>query len=952
MPFTKERQRHVVVATIFCHLAALLLFGGDATVHRCRRGSEPLQRTVNGRVLLEGQVGSLADELHNYSKTNLSIPSFVQVKLKDSYDRKIRRGGATPEGNYHIPNCDDTDGSANFLKKMYRSIKAFLRITSHEKSWCLKYERFRRVRRDFVYVVQSSLSVGRTRVCLIDTGVDLKDEVVGHFVRMSRGGLNQGGDNPGEQNERRADGINTQRCNEKNYASCQSSDVHDEDMHGTFIANTVIRRDLLMKGGAYKRGVDLIVCNAFAKSFGNAVKNSHLVPLIKCLEMCKERGAKVIHVGYNVQGESEQLVKLMEELQREEIVVVSPSLQVYHRNGGETNSKKEHLEEPSTQKMYPASFADTFENVFSVGALRNSPQGGLVPILGNSNPRGEKPKGEQLHKRENTTLFSFSYGKTFPFGRSPPSMVEDAQAYASADFVNALVMIFNVNPKLSMKRVRLILERSIGRRSELKGLSKWGGYLDPFKLIAETLKERNELCGRFFRELGGNLEEGGGGLLGGGLPRGEATEHLGDWVERPPNDEDQRSCGEATTGEATPRLDAAFPPQGGELEEIERQFEEEAVRGLDHHNLGYYHTDAISKWAEDFPDGGAAPSEGPPSDTTYRSSYNDEEDVYTPDEANQSFYGNSGGVALEVVGEGGLSSLPLGVSFLDKHTSDGGSAVPPLPRRNGRGRGYESGEGTSPPMNRRSLGESGLPERWDQTEGTHVMNEEDRGDGYDGQADWITQMRGTNYVDGHAYKAARVYGNSPEGIPEGELSRPDWGWPTTPLSRWDPRGETPPWGDDHEGYGFSPQLDDDWGGEYGRKGRRRDELGRRLRRDELGRKRTRDELRRRRRRSPRAVPRQRRRTPTRGRTAKRLTGREAGLVRKNGPTGKSRNGNAMRFRSSGRSVRGRSQRRRPVGGRPVLRKPLLRKPLLRKPLLRKPVRAFAPKTSRVVMGRR
>ncbi|ANQ08538.1 Uncharacterized protein PCOAH_00031040 [Plasmodium coatneyi] len=836
---------------------------------------------MNGRVLQEGQVGSIPNVLHNYSKTNLSTPSFVQVKLKDSHDRKIRKGGSTtPEGNYRIPNCDDTDGSSNFFKKFYRSMKALVGITSHDTRWCLKYEKYRRFKQHLVYMVQRNLSVGKTRVCLIDTGVDQQDEVVGQFVRIYRGEHNEGEDT-------QYDGINTERCNQENYASCQSSDVDDVDMHGTFIANTVIRRDLLIKRETYKRDVELIVCKAFED---RERTNSHLVPLIKCLEHCKERGAKVIHVGYNVQGESEKLVEVMHELERAQIVVVSPSLQVYNGEGGES----------STQKMYPSSFADTFENVFSVGALRNSPQGGLAPISGNANPTGE-----QLHKRENTTLFSFSYGKTFPFGRSPSSMVEDGLGYASADFVSTLVMILNVNPKLSVSRMRHILKRSMVKRSELKGLSKWGGYIDLFKVIEATLKERNELLKRFLRKMDVDLgEEVTSSSFRGDLSKGGLTGNLWDWAERPPTDEERPSFGESITGEVTPRLNVAsdegeevtsrledqliFPQRSGEMEQMERQLGGEAMSGLDPeedeegNDLGYYDVehydmDVISQKKEDFSDEVATLSEDPPSDTTYSSMYNDEEDVYLPDEENKSFYEDTGGVPVPV--EEGVSSLPLGFSFLENHTSDWGSVLP-AHRSNERVQVYGSGEGTSLPLNRRSEGESGFPERWDEL-GTHAMNEEDSDERHHGQADWLTQRKGTKYVDDPAYDAGKMYGNSPEGIPERELLRADWGLSTPSLSRWDRSGETSPWRDESEGYAFSPEDDTNWGEKHARKRRALDERGRR------------------RRRSRRATPRQRRRTPTRGRTTRRLTKREAALVRRNEQTRKSRNYNAMRSRRSG-----------------------------------------------------
>ncbi|EUD68197.1 hypothetical protein C922_01215 [Plasmodium inui San Antonio 1] len=829
MVFTKERHRHVAVATIFYHIIALLLFSGDATVHWYRRGSKGLQRTMNGRVLQEDEVGSLPNELRNYSKTNLSIPSFVQVKVKDKHDRKIRGGGATPERKYHIPNCDDTEGSSNFLKRFYRSMKDLVGITSHDRSSCLRYEKFRRFKQHFVHMVERNLSVGKTRVCLIDTGVDLQDGVVTDFLRIYRGEDSEGGDNRGElsggdehdehgthppleeDNHEGGSpsraypnsgathyyGINTERCNEDNYATCQSSDVNDVDMHGTFIANTVIRRDLLIKRETYRRGVELIVC----KAFGDTEKmKSHLMPLIKCLEHCKERDSKVIHVGYNVQGESEKLVEVMEQLERAEIVVVSPSLRVYGGKG----------EEPSTERMYPSSFADTFENVFSVGALRNSPQGGLVPISGDANPTGERQKGEPLHRRENTTLFSFSYGKTFPFGRSPSSMVEDGQGYASADFVNTLVMIFNLNPKLSVRRMRLILEKSIVRRGELKELSKWGGYIDLYKVIDATLKERNELCKTSSPELDLDLEEEAGnrsfmgGLLKGGFSRGGLTGDFVDWVETVPTGEEEPTSGEAITGEVTPRLDdtseegeeattrledqVVFPPQSAEMEEMGSQlggetlWREDSEEGNDlgyydvvlpdvedynvePGDLSYYQRDVISKGMEDFSDGVAALSEDPPSDTTYSSSYNAEEDVYLPDEAKKSFHGDTERVTVARAAR--VSSLPLGMSFLENHTSDEGS-VPPLNRRREQRKRYGSGEETFPPLNGRSLSESESPERWDQW-GTHAMDDEDSDDSLHDQAHRITQMNGTRYVDGLAYDAEKMYGNSPDGMPAREL---------------------------------------------------------------------------------------------------------------------------------------------------------------------------------------
>ncbi|KAI4839746.1 subtilisin-like ookinete protein SOPT [Plasmodium brasilianum] len=528
MPLLNQKLVYAVVVILFYNLVAFLLL--NEAFHFTYKIYA--QQHVNQSVRNEYLGDTLSNKLYNYSGRSLSIPRFVQIKFKNNEDRKDKekKNEEYLSEDYPIERCEYENGSKqgdeNIFSKFYRSIKSFFGITSSSKKRCMHYEYLKHFNENISYMMENHVSIESTSVCLVGTGIDINDSLIKHFLkkRSSSGiskndgnSINRYSDNNGyefsyakfnsaEKEDTPYYGINTEKCNTKNYSNCESTDLEDINNHGSYIANTIIQADLLKKKGVFKKNVDIVICKAFGEKGKN---NSPLVPLIKCLEYCKMRRVKIIHISYNIYDVNDKLMEIMEELKELQIIVVVPSQQVYSKSKKQREGEN-HPDEHTMGYLFPSSLSDKFENVFSIGSLLHYWEGrsssvssnllGMMKLLNRGNER------ESYYTEKNTTLFNFFYKKESIMGKGSRNM-SDEYNYASSSFVNTLVTMLNINPRLTMKRIKNILKNSILKKKKLKGLCKWGGVLNLVKVFSYSLKERKKIYKLFYQELDNKKDE-------------------------------------------------------------------------------------------------------------------------------------------------------------------------------------------------------------------------------------------------------------------------------------------------------------------------------------------------------------------------------------------------------------------------------------------------------------
>ncbi|CRH00596.1 conserved Plasmodium protein, unknown function [Plasmodium relictum] len=448
------------------------------------------QKNEKQRLLFENLRRIFSEKLDIYDSRNVNIPTFVELKLKNNNDKEIKKiNNQNRKNEDYIKKCEDE--SRNFLKNIYIKIKKIFGGESFDKYDCINSVKYKKFNENLKYIMENNAAIERTPICLIDTGIDTKDNLIKHFLNSENENKNYEYYSSNFKTQKDDQyGINTENCNEHNYSYCESSNLEDINNHGTFVANTIIQSDLLKEKKVFKKSTRLVIC----KAFGNKA-SSHLTPLIKCLEYCKMKNVKIIHVSYNIYEKNEKLIRVMDDLKKSQIIIVSPSQHIYNANKERKNDDDEYRK----AKFYPSSFSENYENVFSIGALEYSHLSHSDKI----NIKLLNKDDKEILNRDNTTLFNFTY-RTY-LSEKKDSDIEYSPNYASASFVNTLIVILNINPKLSLSKIRKILKKSVVVEKELKKLSEWGGYIDVFRVIDRSLKDRKKFYKLLYMEL--NNEE-------------------------------------------------------------------------------------------------------------------------------------------------------------------------------------------------------------------------------------------------------------------------------------------------------------------------------------------------------------------------------------------------------------------------------------------------------------
>ncbi|SBT73860.1 conserved Plasmodium protein, unknown function [Plasmodium ovale] len=534
MLFLNERLGYVAFLTFFFNLIVLFMFnGGTHSMYR-----EYPRKNQHQRILLEDLNGALSERFFSYGSNNFKLPIFIQAKAKGNKDIKMKdetEDESSIGGSYYeemcanetredetredetcedqIGGCNHSDsGSAdgNIFGKLFMSIKRLLGIAtpSDKKKEYVNCERLQKFNENFIHMMGNNLAIESTPVCLIDTGIDVNDRLIRFFLngdhvdekyyrsdyKNERNVFEFTSQNLDNGNSAHQYGINTEMCRANNYSYCESTNLEDVNNHGSFVAKTIIKADLLREKKNFKKSTNLVIC----KAFGDKDKNySHLTPLIKCLKYCKMREVKIIHVSYNIYEKNDEFVDIMEDLKKSQIIVVTPSMRIYNEQ------KRHNKEEHYTGKIYPSSFSEHFENVFSVGSFCYEKK-----CISKEKVREElvSEKNGEFTYREKSTLLYFPLRKECLQGERSISMFGDA--HASASFVNMLITMLNINPKLSVKKIREIIKSSLIRKKDLHRLSDWGGgTLNVLKIFDSVLKERKRFYNTLYQYTGINNEE-------------------------------------------------------------------------------------------------------------------------------------------------------------------------------------------------------------------------------------------------------------------------------------------------------------------------------------------------------------------------------------------------------------------------------------------------------------
>ncbi|VWU50873.1 conserved protein, unknown function [Hepatocystis sp. ex Piliocolobus tephrosceles] len=343
------------------------------------------------------------------------------------------------------------------------------------------------ISKEMKYLLEQNLSIAVTPVCLIDSGINTNDPLIKSFLKKTHMDMQHYLSTKNIENDSNElflvevnkkgevllnKGINTELCNKYYDSYCVSTDLNDVDNHGTSVANVIIQSDLLKQKTKFKNSANLIIC----KAFGDQNKtSSQLIPLIKCFEYCQTQNAKIIHVGYNINESNKKLTEVMDELKQSGIIVVTSS---------EVYNEKENQKEVNTinkETLYPASFSDTFENVFSIDTL-------------NYEEKENKNNSNEENKLHTSALNNFDLNTFSLKNNKCDNLLNANHEYASATIVYVLTFMLNINPNLSLEKIREIFKKSIIKNeSQENSLLYSQMYINLSSILNDTLENTRKL---------------------------------------------------------------------------------------------------------------------------------------------------------------------------------------------------------------------------------------------------------------------------------------------------------------------------------------------------------------------------------------------------------------------------------------------------------------------------
>ncbi|SPJ08919.1 conserved Plasmodium protein, unknown function [Plasmodium sp. DRC-Itaito] len=488
---------------------------------------------VRQRILEESinkDLSSIGENLNIYENTNVSVETFLKKKEKknlsdNNINDKINNKNIE-DRKYHATGNEKKE---NIFLKFFRYIKNLFPIKSSNnlKKTNINYEQVHENNEFSKYKLQNDMSIETTKVCLIGSGIDYTDDLIKNFLLNDKVKYNISDENDYPVNNKTSCiissykyyseeiiqelcKINREICNKKK--NCEESNLNYENNHGMFIGNTIIQSDILINQKIFHMNRHFVVCKSFGSNTKTNIKinKSTLIQnLIKCLDYCKNEGVQFIYINYNIYGANNKLIEIMKKLREHNIIIVASSEKMYdddNDNDNDDNMKikdkqndiYESVQNNKKQKS-DSSLNKNLENVFSISSLLYTDSSKKNYICDNEINILDERGNKKLNIND-TSLFYFSYN-TDIYEKIESDIIDDDHDLVSASFVNTLVLMHSINLKLSLGKLRKILNKSKVKREELRHLSNRGYYLDMMNIFEDSLNERKRSYKIFYLEL-------------------------------------------------------------------------------------------------------------------------------------------------------------------------------------------------------------------------------------------------------------------------------------------------------------------------------------------------------------------------------------------------------------------------------------------------------------------
>ncbi|KEG02808.1 conserved Plasmodium protein, unknown function [Plasmodium vinckei vinckei] len=480
MVLLNGKRKYIAVVAIFYSFIILLV--KEKFPYICTKKKS---HTISNRILHEDLNNFISKDIFRREDITLNNLNFIQTKLKNDKDGEI------------IENNDTENVDDNIFQRMYKFVQNFFygnkKNNTNQSMKYRKYEHFNKINDIYEFMRNNGLPISTTSICLIDTGLDIKDEIINHFLNNDISTYNSDTFHSVNINYKSSDSfnfeINTEKIDDDDYPEYESTFLEDNDGDGSYEANLIIQGDPLKRvEKKYEKNMDLQrsgihveTCKAFDNS--KEKKNiSDIIPIIKCLEYCKTKNVKIIHIDYNINEKNEELIQIIEDLKNSGIFVVLPSKGLVNKKSYEDNSV-----------IYPSSFFENLENVFFIGSLNYlDVLSDDVNIVSNS----QTQKNEYLKYRKNYVFLFDSINGSLKKGNEHDISYYEVR-YDSAFFINILTTILNIYPNISINELRNMLNYSIMSKEteELKTYDIFEGYFEINKFIHALLNGGIDLSG-------------------------------------------------------------------------------------------------------------------------------------------------------------------------------------------------------------------------------------------------------------------------------------------------------------------------------------------------------------------------------------------------------------------------------------------------------------------------
>ncbi|EAA16178.1 uncharacterized protein PY17X_1108000 [Plasmodium yoelii] len=440
MVLLNGKFKYIAVVAIFYNLIILLV--KEKFPYMC---TQQKSHTISNRILYEYLNNFVSKDIFRRDDITLKNLNFVETNLKNDKDAEIKE------------NSDTQSVDDNMFQRVYKFVLNF--FYGNKKNRINKsmnygrYDNFNKINDIFEFMRNNGLPINITSVCLIDTGLNIKDELINYFLNHDISTYNSYTYHSVNINYKKPDsfnlGVNSENCDEDSNSECESTFLENHNGYEKYEDRSKIQGDTLKliekkyekNVDLQKSGINVEICKTFDNS-KEKKNDSNIIPVIKCLEYCKTKNVKIIHIDYNINEKNEQLMQIIEDLKKSEIFVVLPSKKLFNEKSHGDNSV-----------IYPFPFFEDFEHF------------------------------EKFEKFENV-FFLDSINSSLKKG-DDHDMLDYEIRYSSAFFINIITIILNIYPNISIKELRNILSYSILSKEtpELKTENIFEGNFDINRFI-------------------------------------------------------------------------------------------------------------------------------------------------------------------------------------------------------------------------------------------------------------------------------------------------------------------------------------------------------------------------------------------------------------------------------------------------------------------------------------